>query len=211
MDPREHITPIIEPGDTVPIFLPPQETHEAYELAFPKEQRAWIRERDGGYSNMPLFDDRASFMGFDKTPLDYLEVHHITPQSWYRMHFGQRQAIKRMHNPLNGIALDKENHTFIHYAWKESYRIPFLNMPEGYTKTTTFDDYVKWQVEQGCPFWVNSYDGYFTATATIKTYEFMHATNTFPFPDEWVEVVEGEYAKLLAINPVLAKRIYTSL
>jgi len=209
MDPRIEINPILEPTTNIFYDLPPFEIRDPYEFAFPTEQRLWIRERDGNYSNMPIFEN-GKFVGFDKTRVD-LNVHHITPQYWYKMNFSSSKAGKMMHNPINGISLDIKNHNNIHCNWLDQYKTDYYVMPGSYKRKVTFEQHVQKQVDQGLPFWVNSYDGYFVATATIKTYEFMHATNTFPFPDGWVDTVETEYAKLLAMSPSLVESLYRAI
>lgn len=195
MDPRLHYEPIIEPIEAyIPHELPPAQNYEAYEFSFPREQRMWIRERDGGYSNFPLYNSKREFIGFDRT-LETVHVHHITPQHYYKANFDEETALYYMHNPLNGISLDPTSHNIIHRDWMCQYKDEYLAMPEEYKRYASLEDYVRWQADQGRPTWLTTYDGVFALISTIRTVRFAEVSNKFPFPEDYLDLAMFWYTK----------------
>lgn len=202
--------PIIDPIDTTPQLFPTAYEITKYEAAFPIKQRLWINQRDGGYSNMPILED-GKLVGFDKGLTKRLQVHHIVPQAWYKKQFGPRLATRYMHNPLNAITLDILSHNVIHREWMTQYREEYCSMPEGYKKIATLEDYVKWQVDQGRPFWCTDWDGIFFSIAVMRTYDYMGVSDEFPFHEEYKEQTIYHYTMLRNTEPDFVDRYYESI
>ena len=197
-EPITPITPITEPIVYEPLMIidPPITPVERYECAFPPIQRDWVRNRDGDYSNMPMFDGHGNLVGFDKTKGKHLEIHHIQPESWYKRTYGEQGAKKYMHNPMNGITLDRASHAVIHREWMQPYITEYEAMPPSYMRSATLQDYVKWQVEQGRPFWLTDYDKLFVVIATVRTVQHAERTQTFPFDDRYMDQAIAWYTRI---------------
>ncbi|MCR4330009.1 MAG: hypothetical protein NUV65_05715 [Candidatus Roizmanbacteria bacterium] len=192
------ITPISDPIELTPLIFPSNETPRSLECAFPYNQRMWIVNRDGGYSNMPTFDEHGDLTGLSKDVEGRLEVHHLTPQHYYIKQFGKEKALKYMHNPLNGITLDSTNHARIHCDWMYQYKTEYEAMSPRYCARASLQDYVKWQVEQGRPNWLTAYDGIFSMIATIRTVMYVDKVRDFPFKEDEYDLAVAWYTRMCA-------------
>lgn len=199
-DPHVEHVPIQEPAISIPVYFPNDGPIIPVETAFPTNQRMWIRARDGGRCQMPHFDD-GEFIGFRNDPEDYVNVHHITAEYYYKQFHLLKWQHNAHHNPLNGITLSKDAHTMIHRDWMQDIETDYQSQPKRLQATMTLQAYAEWQTSQGVPAWVTRYDKYFLAVATINTYWHMHETGTFPFDECYSAEVERQYGLLMQSRP----------
>lgn len=198
-DPANIIIPIQEPFKDIP----------SYELGYPELQRAWIRERDNGECQMPIIDENGLFVSYagDTTPL---QVHHITPEYYYKNFQPTKYAEKNHHNPLNGITIGSYSHSHIHRDWITMYKHEYDLIPARGKRGISLEAYVNLQTAQGRPAWLTSYDKYFHLIATLNTYDHMIESPTFPFPEEYKGIVEQWYDKAIRTYPEFVESYYAN-
>lgn len=199
-DPHVEHSPIEEPAIPIPAEFPTNQPIIPVETSFPTNQRMWIRNRDQGRCQMPHFDN-GEFIGFRNEPSGYVEVHHLTPEYYYKQFHLLKWQHNAHHNPLNGITLSRDSHTMIHRDWMIDMQRDYESQSKGFRSSMTLQDYASWQTSQGVPAWVTRYDKYFLAVATINTYTHMHETGTFPFDECYGAEVERQYGLLLNSKP----------
>lgn len=190
------VIPISEPLTPIPIFDPKIYDY-ALELAYPPEQRDWIKRRDGGRCQFPVLDANQNFYGFyyeDAHPrAGIVNIHHITPTGYMRRWMAQDDP----NSPLNGITLSVDLHNGIHREWVKRYEAEYKRLSASERYRMSQQAYIERETSKGRSWWVDRYDWFFCAIATINSWDAITDSDArFPFDKKYLTEIELAYRQL---------------
>ncbi len=144
-------------------------------VGFTQNQRSWFLKRDNNQCQFHYFDiTRLRWVRCGCTT--HLQVHHIIPRGWARLHMPKNF---QLNGPMNGITLCEMHHVGKGSVHPDTHQAKVLYSAG---KKDAFDRMMKARAElnnKGIPYWRTTWDWMFNRLARKATLKFIRLN---PYP-----------------------------